>query len=160
MATLSALKFSTPEGAQQMANLLADWQKQGLILVVDAAVVSWPVGINIRKTHRLHNLAGPGALNGTFWGMLFCLIFFIPPIGATTMGALAGAAADVGIDDEFIQQAHNKITEGTSALFLLADKVALDKVTELIKNKGIHFELITSSLSQEQEAKLSQVFAA
>ena len=128
-----------------MATLLPDLQKQELVSVVDAAIVSWPVGINIRKTRQLHNLAGPEAMEGAFWGMLFGLIFFTPLIGTTVggaMGGLAGAFTEVGIDDRFIEQAHNKITEGTSALFLMADKVVLDEVSEAIKGQGLYFELI------------------
>src|SRR5688572_21457076 len=128
MATLTALKFSTPEGAQQTATLLTDLQKQELLSVVDAAVVSWPVDINIRRIRQLRHLAGPGAPAGAFWERLFCWIFFIPLIGATK-GPLANDFTDIGIDDKFIQQAHNKLTEGTSALFLITDKVMLDNVT-------------------------------
>ena len=148
MVTLTALKFSTPEGAQQMATLLPELQKQELISVVDAAIVSWPVGINIRKTRQLHNLAGPDAMEGAFWGMLFGLIFFTPLIGTTVRGAMgtqASAFTEVGIDDQFIEQAHNKLTEGTSALFLMADKVALDEVSEAVKGQGIYFELISAA---------------
>ncbi|MBK3563821.1 DUF1269 domain-containing protein [Streptomyces sp. MBT62] len=53
-------------------------------------VVSWPQGANKPKTQQLHNLAGFGALSGTFWGMLFGLIFFVPLFGAA-LGAAAGA---------------------------------------------------------------------
>ena len=37
----------------------------------DAAVVSWEVGKKKPKTRQLNNLAGPLALGGAFWGMLF-----------------------------------------------------------------------------------------
>lgn len=122
MATLTALKFDTPGGAEQMSGLLDDLQRQQLITVHDAAIVSWPQGKKKPKTRQLHNLAGMGALDGAFWGMLFGLIFFIPLFGmaiGAAMGALAGAFADVGIDDKFIKEVQSKITEGTSGLFLL-----------------------------------------
>ncbi|MEV3962890.1 hypothetical protein AB0M34_18635 [Nocardia sp. NPDC050193] len=48
----------------------------------DAAVVSWPADAKKPKTRRLHSLAGHGALDGAFRGLLF----FIPLIGAA-MGA-------------------------------------------------------------------------
>ena len=44
MATLSVLKFPTVNGAQQMESTLLDLQKQSLIEVQDAAIVTWPQG--------------------------------------------------------------------------------------------------------------------
>ena len=42
MATLTAIKFDTPDGADQLEAVLQDLQRQQLITVLDAAVVSWP----------------------------------------------------------------------------------------------------------------------
>jgi uncharacterized membrane protein len=146
-----------------MGKLLADLQKQQLISIVDAAIVTWPVGQKKPKTRQLHNLAGLGALDGAFWGMLFGLIFFIPFLGmaiGAAMGALTGAFSDIGIDDKFIEETRSKITEGTSALFLMSEKAVRDKVAEAVKEKGIKFELIASSLSKEEEENLRQQFAS
>jgi uncharacterized membrane protein len=57
---------------------------------------------------------------GALWGFLFGLIFFVPLLGmavGASMGALGGSLADVGIDDDFIDQVREKVTPGTSALF-------------------------------------------
>ena len=67
-------------------------------------------------------MAGVGALQGAFWGMLFGLIFFVPFFGlavGAAMGAMAGKLTDYGINDDFIKQTREKVTEGTSALFLM-----------------------------------------
>jgi uncharacterized membrane protein len=82
-----------------------------------------------------------GALNGAFWGMLFGLIFFVPFFGlavGAAMGALSGKMADYGISDEFIKTTREKVTQGTSALFLMASDAVLDKVTAELK--GYEFE--------------------
>jgi uncharacterized membrane protein len=162
MASLTALKFQTADGADQMAGLLSELQKQQLITVQDAAVVSWPSDKNKPKTRQLHNLAGAGALDGAFWGLLFGLLFFIPFIGmaiGAAMGALAGSMADVGIDDNFIKEVRDKVTPGTSALFLLTSNAVVDRVVEEVKRRGPQFELIASNLSQEQENQLREAFA-
>ena len=102
-------------------------------------------------------------MGGAFWGFLFGLIFFVPFLGAAIgagMGALSGSLADVGIDDNFIKESRDKITPGTSALFLLSTAAVTDRVAEELKQRGLHGELIASNLSQEQEAKLKEVFAA
>jgi uncharacterized membrane protein len=71
MATLTVWKFDTPDGAERATETLADLQKQELIKVHDAAVVSWPEGRKKPKTRQLSGLAGAGALGGAFWGLLF-----------------------------------------------------------------------------------------
>jgi uncharacterized membrane protein len=161
MATLSVLKFDTPEGAKQMEQTLLTAQKQQLIVVQDAAIVTWPKGKKSPKTEQLHSLAGQGAMMGAFWGMLFGLLFFIPFFGlavGAAMGALSGKFADYGIDDNFIKQTRDKVTEGTSALFLLTSGAVMDKLAEVVK--GQKFEIISTNLSKEQEDQLRATLGA
>ena len=161
MATLSVLKFPTADGAQQMEGTLLSLQKQHLIEVQDAAIVSWPQGKKQPKTEQLHNMAGAGALQGAFWGMLFGLIFFVPFFGlaiGAAMGALSGKFADYGIDDNFIKQMREKVTEGTSALFLLTSGAVVDKVVEA--TKGQTFEILSTNLPKDKEDELRAAFGA
>lgn len=74
------------------------------------------------------------------------------------MGALAGHFADVGIDDEFINETRSKVTEGTSAFFLLTTRGVIDKLADVLK--GTEFEIISTNLSKEEEVKLQAAFAA
>ena len=160
MATLTVLKFSTPDGAQTMLGKVQALQKAELIKIQDAAIVSWPQGKKSPKTKQLVDLAGVGALQGAFWGMLFGLIFFVPFFGlavGAAFGALGGKMADYGISDEFIKKTREKVTEGTSALFLMtSDAVQGEVLAEL---KGNEFELIASNLTKEQEDQLKAAFA-
>ncbi len=160
MATLSVLKFDTPTGANQLEQKLLSLQKQQLITIQDAAIVTWPQGKKSPKTEQLQNLAGQGAMMGAFWGMLFGLLFFIPFFGlavGAAMGALSGKFADYGIDDNFIKQTREKVTEGTSALFLLTSGAVMDKLVPELK--GMKFEIISTNLSKEQEDQLKAAFA-
>jgi uncharacterized membrane protein len=146
MSTLVVLKFDSVDGARQMRERLLELQKQQLLQVEDAAIMS---------KEQLHNLAGAGALGGAFWGMLFGLLFFIPILGlavGAAAGALAGSMSDVGIDDKFIKQVGESITPGTAALFLLVSNVTVDKVLDQIKD--IKFEVLQTNLSHEQEDQL------
>ena len=161
MATLSVLKFPTADGAQKMESTLLALQKQHLIEVQDAAIVSWPQGKKQPKTQQLHSLTGQGAMMGAFWGMLFGLIFFIPFFGlavGAAMGALMGKFNDYGIDDNFIKQTREKVTEGTSALFLLTSGAVQDKVVEAMK--GQTFEILSTNLPKEKEDELRAAFGA
>jgi uncharacterized membrane protein len=160
MATLTVLKFPTVDGADKMLSKIQSLQKAELIKIQDAAIVSWPAGKKSPKTKQLVNMAGMGAMQGAFWGMLFGLIFFVPFFGlavGAAMGALSGKMADYGISDEFIKATREKVTEGTSALFLMTIDAVQDKV--LAELKGYDFELIASNLTKEQEDQLRAAFA-
>jgi uncharacterized membrane protein len=154
------LKFGTPEGADQALNTLEGLQKQQLITIQDAAIVSWETGKKKPKTRQTHSATGAGALGGAFWGMLFGLLFFIPFIGlaiGAVMGGLMGKMSDYGIDDKFIKDVQSKVTEGTSALFLLTSGAVVDKVVDELK-KLPKFEIIQTNMSKEQEDKLRAEF--
>ena len=160
MATLSVLKFDDPYGADLVLMALEGLQEQGIIELQDAAVVSWPQGNKKPSTRQLHSLAGVGAVAGAFWGLLLGLIFFVPFLGAAMgvgMGALTGSLGDIGIDDDFIKQVREKVTEGTSALFTLSSEAKLDNVVDVLKQYD--FEIISTNLPEEQEKQLREAFA-
>ena len=161
MATLSVLKFDDPSGADRVLIALQGMQERQLIMLEDAAVVSWPQGNKKPTTRQLHSTAGAGAMSGAFWGFLFGLIFFVPFLGAAigaSMGGMTGALADVGIHDDFIKQVRDKVTEGTSALFALTSgATAVDKVVDELKQYD--FEIISTNLPEEQEKQLREAFA-
>ena len=153
--------FDTSDGAEKMLNLVKDLSSQRLIIINDAAIVTWPLGRGKPKTEHLHDLAGVGALSGAFWGMLFGLIFFIPFLGmaiGAAMGALAGKFSDYGINKGFIKAVGEKVTEGTSALFLKTSDIVVDKVSDAVEQKGWNFEIIGTDLSKEKEQQLRQDF--
>lgn len=162
MATgkLAVLKFATATGAEEALAKLHALQKQQLIVIEDAATVSWPEGKKKPKTKQAVNLAGAGALDGAFWGMLFGLLFFAPFLGAAIgalAGGLGGSLADFGIDDGFIKNVREQVTPGTSALFVMARDVVMDRVTAEFKDTD--FEIIATNLSKEQEDQLKAAFA-
>ncbi len=160
MATLSVWRFESPEGADMALDTLASLQKQELITVHDAATVSWPPEKKRPKTHQAANLTGAGALGGSFWGLLFGLIFFVPLLGAAigaAAGALSGSMGDVGIDDDFIREVRDRVTPGTSALFVLTSGAVVDKVHDAFANQKA--QLIHTNLSNEEEQQLREAFA-
>jgi uncharacterized membrane protein len=163
MTTFTGYKFDTADGAEKMVALVQDLQRQQLITLEDAAVVTWPQGKKKPKTKHLGDMTGAGALGGAFWGMLFGLIFFVPFFGmavGAAMGALTGHYSNYGIDKDFIKQAQDKVTEGTSALFLMTSQAVRDKVTDAVRNSGLKFDLFYTNLSDEQEEQLKADFAA
>jgi uncharacterized membrane protein len=159
VATVTVLEFDTAEKAGEVLELVQNLQKQHLIKVLDAAIVTWPVGKKAPHTRQLVDLVGAGAIGGMFWGLLFGMIFFTPLFGmaiGAAFGALGGTFRDYGIDDDFIKRIRSEVTEGTSALFLMTSDAVLDRVAEAMK--GIEFKILATNLSHEQEQKLREAF--
>jgi uncharacterized membrane protein len=161
-SSLVVLKFDSPEGADKGLEIAAGLQKQRLLELLDAAVVTWPKGKKKPKTRHGGDVTCAGAWYGAFWGMLLGLIFFVPFLGAAmgaAVGALSAHFADYGIGKDFIEQVRGKVKEGTSALFLLVGQVTTDRVVEAFKGAP-KFEIVASNLSNEQEEKLKAAFAS
>ncbi|MEI6308715.1 MAG: DUF1269 domain-containing protein [bacterium] len=160
MATLSVFRFETADGAEKGLETVKELQKENLIQLHDAAIVTWPFGTRRPKTHQLVNTAGAGALGGAFWGLLFGMIFFVPFVGmavGAAIGAMFSGFKDFGISESFVKDVRAKVTEGSSALFLLTSNAVGDRVIDAFK-KLPKFELLSTSLSKEEEQKLRDAF--
>jgi len=139
--------------AADEAERLAD----DLIIQPDAiaAVVRRPNGKFEVKTN--HHPVAAGASWGMFWGLLFGLLFFVPIFGmafGAGLGALMGKIEQSGVDKEFQQQVRDLLEPGTSALFLVVEKVTPDKAVEAMSKFG--GTVLTTSLSKETEAALQE----
>jgi uncharacterized membrane protein len=93
------------------------------------------------------------------------LLFAVPVFGAAAgvaVGAAGGrwmvALSDLGIDRAFIDDVRQKVTPGTSALFLLTSDAAVDAVVE--EFLPFEFELVATNLSDDDERALRDAFAA
>jgi uncharacterized membrane protein len=159
MANLTVWKFETPTGAKDALITLAELQRQHHIILIDAATVTWPKGKKRPRTQQAVDLVGRGSLDGAFWGLLFGFLFFMPLLGmavGAAVGGISGKFKDYGIDDDFIKEVQSKVTEGTSALFLLTGAATREKVQEAFQ--GVKMDLISSNLSDAQEAELREAF--
>jgi uncharacterized membrane protein len=160
MAALTVWKFPSPAGADVALAKLEDLQGRALIQVHDAAVVSWEPDRKKPQTRELHSGSRVGALGGGFWGLLFGLLFFVPLLGlaiGAASGALFGSLRDAGISDSFVKTVRDKVTPGTSALFLLSSDAVYDKVAG--EFRGTDAELIQTNLTDDQDALLREAFA-
>ena len=94
---------------------------------------------------------------GAFWGLLFGALFFVPVLGMVVggaMGALFGGMAKAGLNKEFLARVRDSIKPGTSALFMVIEKVTPDKVIEALKPYG--GTVLRTSLSADAEQKLRE----
>ena len=154
MADIIAIAYpdeTTALVAEQTAQQLAE----DLIIQPDAiAVIVRDKHGKFRVTTNHHDV-GSGATWGMFWGVLFGVLFFVPVFGMAVgagLGALMGKLEKTGVDAAFQDQVRDMLKPGTSALFLVVEKVTPDKATDALKQYG--GTVIKSSLSKEAEQEL------
>ena len=58
IATLTVWRFESEEGAEQASRTLDELERKGFIRVIDAAVVTWPVGARKPRTSQAHSDRG------------------------------------------------------------------------------------------------------
>jgi uncharacterized membrane protein len=113
------------------------------------------------KVHNVRRLTGEEAVWGAFWGLLFGLLFFVPILGAAVgagMGALFGHFTKIGLDEDFVKGVSDKMTPGSSAVFLLLKSQAPERVVgELGKFGG---EVLQTNLPTDAEHKLQEALDA
>jgi len=167
MSELVAVAFEDVSEADRVLYELNRLEKEHLVDLEDAVVViRRPDGkVNLKQSlNTVGAGAAYGALSGGAWGLLVGLLFLNPLAGFAVggiagagMGAISGAMSDYGVDDDFIRSVAEKLTPGSSALFVLIRKVQPEKViAELSKFKGT---ILKSSLSPEQEARLQEAIS-
>ena len=156
MATLVAIGYPD-ETTATAASLEAQRLAKDLIIQPDAiaAIIRDREGKFHVTTN--HHAVGGGATWGMFWGLLFGMLFFIPFLGMAVgagLGALMGKMTKGAINKEFQDQVRDLLQPGTSALFLVVEKVTPDKAVEALARYG--GTVLKSSLSKETEAELQE----
>jgi len=154
MADLIAIGYpdeATAEAAAEEARRLA----RDLIIEPDAIAVIVRDNEGKYHVHTSHNPVGGGATWGMFWGLLFGVLFFVPVFGIAIgagLGALMGKVTKSGIDRQFQDQVRGMLTPGSSALFLMVEKVTPDKAVEAMSKYG--GTVLKTSLSKDGEKEL------
>jgi uncharacterized membrane protein len=107
------------------------------------------------KVTTNHHSVASGATWGMWWGLLFGLLFFVPVLGMAVgagFGGLFGKVEKTGVDKAFQEQVRDMLKPGTSALFLVVEKVTPDKAVAALKQFG--GTVLKTSLSEDAEAEL------
>ena len=154
MADLIAIGYDDETTAAAAADEVARLTKD-LIIEPDAVAVIVRDADGKYKVTTSHHPVGAGASWGMFWGLLFGVLFFVPVFGMAVgagLGALLGKVEKTGIDKEFQDQVRDMVQPGTSALFLVVEKVTPDKAVESLSRFG--GTVLKSSLSKDAEREL------
>ena len=157
MSDLIAIAYDDPFKAEEVRLTLAKLQREHLIELEDAAVVTKNAEGKV-KLNQAINLTAAGATSGSFWGLLIGTLFLAPLLGAAVgaaTGAISGALSDIGVDDDFMRELGETLQPDTSALFILVKKVTPDKVLDEVSKYG--GKVLRTSLSKDDEEQLQKV---
>ena len=154
MADLIAIGYkdeATAEAAAAEARRLA----KDLTIESDAIAVIVRDSEGQFHVHTSHHSVEDGTTWGMLWGLLFGVLFFVPFLGVAVgagLGAIMGRITKAGIDNDFQDQVRDLLQPGTSALFLMVDKVTPDRVVDALSQYG--GTVLKSSLSKEGEKEI------
>jgi uncharacterized membrane protein len=154
--SLTVWRYDTPMGADAGALRLKNLEQQGALTVHDAITVTWmPDEKQPRVAHVHHTTAG-AAGKGSLLGGLIGLVVLAPAAGAAA-GAAIGAAAQklrgTGVDKSLLQDVHDALEPGTSALVVLSSDADLDAIRPFLDRRDS--VLIHAELPPEAEALLA-----
>ena len=159
MTTFTVWKFNDPEGAARAEKALTAAETDGIVKIVDHAVLSWPEGADKPELEHKHDSAKRGAGWGALWGILGGALFMVPVAGAIIgagIGALAKATAGTGITKDDLERIRTEVVPGTSALFMVTDEANLDRLGE--RFHGRDATLISTNLTEEERKILLETF--
>jgi uncharacterized membrane protein len=160
MADLIAIGYPDETTALEAEKAAEDLAKDMIIQADAIAAIARDRDGKYKVTTNHHAVAG-GTVWGMWWGLLFGLLFFVPVFGMAIgagFGALFGKLEQSGIDREFQDQVRAMLKPGTSALFLVVEKVTPDRAVERLKQYG--GTVLKTSLSEDAESKLQAELAA
>ena len=104
-----------------------------------------------------HNPVAAGATWGLFWGFLFGILFFVPLLGIAIgagLGAVMGAISKLDIDKGFQDRVRDLLKPGTSALFMIVEKMTTDRAVAALGQFG--GTVLKTSLSEDAERELQE----
>jgi uncharacterized membrane protein len=161
MATLVAIAYPDQGTAEEARGVVQSLEADLVIQADQVAAISRDMDgkYHVTTTHGGAS-AGAGAWWGGFWGLLFGLLFFIPFAGLAIgagFGALFGHMGKNAIDKHFQEQVRDQVKPGTSALFLVIEKVTPDKAIAALSQYG--GTVMRTSLSEEDTAKLQEALS-
>ena len=155
MADLIAIGYDDTTTAIQAMEEAERLQKD-LIIEADAIAAIIRNQDGKLKTITNQHTVGTGTVSGMFWGMLFGLLFFVPFLGMAVgagMGAIMGKVAKSGIDKQFQDQVRDMLQPGTSALFMVVEKVTPDKAIDALSKFG--GKVLKTSMSEEMTKQIN-----
>ncbi len=136
MSHLIVLAFDDAEEAEKVRAALRSQQKQGLVSLNDAAVVSRDAEGKLSVKNEVSRATMVGTGIGALLGLLLGGFFF--PLTGLALGALGGAGVGaltgLGVDGKFVKDVKDSLQPNSSALFLIVRDADETAVLALLRN--------------------------
>ena len=120
MSNLIVMTFNTPDEASRVRETLRDLERTGRLSLDDAAVIRKDAAGTLAVDNEVDRGVKIGALGG---GLLGLVLSFVFPLAGLVLGvaggALVGRMADLGIDQQFVQDVSASLQPNSSALFAI-----------------------------------------
>jgi uncharacterized membrane protein len=159
MTTFTVWKFEDSDGAHRAEETLKQAESEGLVELVDHAVLTWEPGADKPELHHKRDSMKRGAAWGALWGVMGGALFAIPVAGAAIglgLGALRKISEGTGISEDQLERIRDEVTPGTSALFLVTDNANLDRLGE--RFNAHDSRLLTTNLTEAERDTLLETF--
>jgi uncharacterized membrane protein len=159
VTTFTVWKFADAGGAARATSVLQEAEGEGLVKIVDHAVVSWPPGAEKPDVDHGHDSKKRAMGWGALWGIMGGALFAIPIVGGVVgvgIAALSKATQDTGIRKEDLERIRVEVVEGTSALFVVTDEGDVERLAERLQ--GFDKVLVHTNLTDAERAALLESF--
>ncbi|GIK75416.1 MAG: membrane protein [Chloroflexota bacterium] len=136
MSHLVVLAFDDAGEAEKVREALRQQQKQGLVSLDDAAIVSRDAEGKLSVKNEVSRATMVGTGIGALLGLLLGGFFF--PLTGLALGALGGAGVGaltgLGVDGKFVKDVKESLKPNSSALFLIVRDADETAVLALLRN--------------------------
>lgn len=132
--TLTVWLYDSAMGAAAGEVRLKDLQERGAVTVLDAVTVTWVRGSHEPRVGHLRRGTTGAATRGSVLGALVGALLTAPLAGAAVgAGVAAIGSRGSGVDDAFLREVKQNLSEGTSALLVLTSDADLDVVRPFVE---------------------------
>lgn len=158
MTSLTVWSFDTAFGVEAAEVRLKQLEERNAIVVHDTVSVTWPADDESPRVVRQHS-GGKSASVGAFWGGLVGLAVLAPVAGAavgSALGAFRHRVRGAGVPDATIDEIRDRITPGTSALFVLSSDADPAAVRDMLA-RDPSMTLLHADLDDAGQERLEQL---
>jgi uncharacterized membrane protein len=153
MASLSVWRFDSPGGAAGAGVRIDELAQEGAARLVDVATIEWAGGQPKPRTTQTRSRFAEDAKGRVFWRSVFDALL-APGDG----GGVPDELTQFGLGAEDVRHLRDRITEGSSMLFVIAEPGNRRRMVEAFGGASRYVELVYSNLPPAEEEQLRAAF--